>query len=175
MIHGHGTFNSDNGDVYVGQWRTGNEDGRGEMTYANKDIYNGQWKDGVRDGQGTMKYHNGDVYEGEFSKDKMHGKGSYTYAAGDLSKSTGEWKEGKKCGLFENIARVRVEVSEQVHYDYDDDELKPDSNVNLKREDSFDANIDNLKPFDANIDTPATAIGAVVAMLALPLLKFLGL
>ena len=108
------------------------------MTYANGDIYDGQWKYHRKDGQGTMKFHNGDVYEGEFSSDKMHGKGTYTYLFHNLSKSIGEWKEGKKSksGLFEDI--VRVEVSEQVYYD--DDEVKAVANV--KREASLDEDTD---------------------------------
>ena len=50
----------------------------------------------------------------------------------------GEWKRGKKCGQFENIYIVRVEVSEQVYYE--NDEVKSDSNV--KRE-ALDADTDN--------------------------------
>ena len=96
------------------------------MTYANQDIYEGEWQDNCKDGKGVMKYHNGDAYEGEFSNDKMHGKGTYTYAAGDIMKSIGEWKDGKKCGAFENIVRF----SEQVYYE--NDELKVDSK--MKRE-----------------------------------------
>ena len=157
--HGKGTYNNKNGDVYKGEWLAGKRQGEGIMTYANKDIYDGQWKNGHKDGQGMMKFHNGDVYEGEFSKNKMHGKGThtyatgdvyegkfskgkmhgegtYTYAAGDLSKSIGEWKDGKKCGEFENI--VRVEVSERVIYE--NDELKVDSNV--KREAPFNEDTD---------------------------------
>ena len=109
--------------------------GEGKLTYANKDIYDGQWTDFFQDGQGTMTFHNGDVYKGEFSNDKMHGKGTYTYASGDILKSTGVWKEGKKCGQFENIIRL----SEQVYYD--NDEIKPNSNV--KRESPYDDDTDN--------------------------------
>ena len=81
------------------------------MTYANKDVYDGEWKNDRKEGRGTMNYHNGDVYEGEFSKGKLHGKGTYTYASGDVSKAIGEWKEGKKTGMFQEI------VSKQVFYD----------------------------------------------------------
>ena len=70
-----------------------------------------------------MKYHNGDVYEGEFSSSEMHGKGTYEYADGDIFKSIGEWKEGKKCGLFDDINRARKQVY------YEDDEVKSESIV----------------------------------------------
>ena len=106
------------------------------MTYANKDIYDGEWKDDRKDGQGTMKFNNGDVYKGEFSKGKIHGKGTYTYAAGDISKSIGEWKEGKKCGEFENIVRSCKQVY------YENDVLKADTDVKVKREAAFDEDTD---------------------------------
>ena len=131
-MQGKGVMTYANGDVYNGQWHSDKKHGRGVMTYANQDIYGGEWKDGHKDG-GIMKYHNGDMYEGQFSKGKMHGKGTYTYAAGDISKSIGEWKDGKKCGEFENIR-----FSEKVYYD--NDELKVDSNV--KREAPFDEDTD---------------------------------
>ena len=114
------------------------------MTYANQDqdiyTYDGEWEMNRKDGKGKLTFHNGDVYEGEFSNDKMHGKGTYEYAAGDILKSIGEWKEGKKCGLFEDIVSVsvRVEVGKQVYYD--EDEVKADSNVN--RESPFDEDTD---------------------------------
>ena len=104
------------------------------MTYAKQDIYDGDWKAGRKDGKGTTKYHNGDVYTGEFSKGKMHGKGTFEYTDGDILKSIGEWKEGKKCGLFEDIIRS----SKQVYYE--NDEVKSDSIV--KRETTSDVDTD---------------------------------
>ena len=75
-----------------------------------------------------MKYSNGDVYEGEFSNDKMHGEGVFEYATGDLLKSTGEWKDGKKFGEFEDIPRPKPV---KVYYDENGD-VK--SEVKVKRE-----------------------------------------
>ena len=128
--HGKGTWKLSDGSGYEGGWKHGKRHGKGVMTYANGDIYDGQWKNGARDGKGTLKYHNGDVYKGKFSKGKMHGKGTFIYAAGDLFKSIGEWKEGKKFGVFQNVERV--EVIEQVYYT--NDELKADSNVKRERD-----------------------------------------
>jgi len=87
-----------------------------------------------------MKYHNGDVYEGEFSEDKMHGKGVFEYAAGDLSKSIGEWKEGEKCGLFEDIVRVSKKVY------YDNGEVKSNSNVKREAPSDEDTDTDEGRP-----------------------------
>jgi hypothetical protein len=63
------------------------------------------------------------VYEGDFSNGKMHGK-----ASGGVLKSIGEWREGKKFGLFEDIVIVRV--TKQVYYDND----APKLISNVKRE-----------------------------------------
>ena len=134
MWHGKGSLNYRNGDVYTGDWLSHTMQGRGVMTYTNQDVYDGEWKGGRKNGQGVMKFHNGDVYEGEFSNNEMHGKGTYTYAAGDLSKSIGEWKNGKKCGEFEDIVRFSKKVY------YENDEVKVDSNV--KREAPFDEDTD---------------------------------
>ena len=132
--HGKGICNYENGDVYEGEWSIGKKQGGGVMTYANGDIYDGQWKNDHKDGQGTMKYRNGDVYEGGFSNDKMHGKGTFTYAAGYLLRSIGEWKEGKKCGEFENIVRS----SEKVYYENDEVKVNP----KVKREAPCDEDTD---------------------------------
>jgi len=49
-------------------------------------------------------------------------------------KSTGEWKEGKKFGVFEDGVRV----SKQVYYDNDE----PKANSNVKRESPSDEDTD---------------------------------
>jgi len=68
----------------------------------------------------------------------MHGKGAYEYADGDVLKSIGEWKGGKKCGLFEDIVRS----SKQVYYE--NDVLVLESNV--KREATEDNDTDDDLP-----------------------------
>ena len=47
----------------------------------------------------------------------------FEYAAGNVFQSIGEWKEGKKCGLFDDIIRARKQVY------YENDEVKSDSIV----------------------------------------------
>ena len=91
--------------------------GKGVWTYANQDIYDGEWKEGTKV-EGKMKYANGDLYTGSFKYGKMHGKGVFEYATGPLLKSTGEWKDGKKCGEFEDVARPKPV---KVYYDENGD------------------------------------------------------
>ena len=120
--------------------------GRHESRQGDNDLcksrhLDGEWKDYREDGKGTMKYHNGDVHEGHFSKGKMHGKGTYEYAAGDVLKSIGEWKEGKKCGLFEDFVRV----SKQVYYDNDELVLE-ESNVTSEATSHEDTDSEDALP-----------------------------
>ena len=112
--------------------------GQGVMTYANGDIYDGEWKEGRMDGKGTKKFRNGNEYEGGVKSGRAHGEGVLTYAAGDLVKSSGEWKDGKRCGKFENIVR------EQVYYDYENDKAKSVSTTERENKAQPDQNMDHV-------------------------------
>ena len=130
--HGRGKKVYSNGDVYEGDWKNGVRDGEGTLNFENGDVYTGEWRANKMQGKGTLKFHNGDVYSGEFSDNKKHGGGTYEYAKGETLKSVGTWKEGNKCGLFEDIVRKQV---------YNDNgEVK--SNSNVEREASRDENND---------------------------------
>jgi len=52
--------------------------GLGKYTYSNGDIYKGEWKQNQADGKGIMIYVNGETYEGEWKENKKHGKGILT-------------------------------------------------------------------------------------------------
>jgi hypothetical protein len=84
------------GGRYDGEFRDGNENGRGVYTYASGDRYEGEWRDGNENGRGVYTYASGDRYEGEFRDRKVHGRGVYTYASGD--RYEGEWRDGKRHG-----------------------------------------------------------------------------
>lgn len=141
LLDGNGKFYFENGNVYVGEWHADEMNGNGIMTYANEDVYDGEWVEGRREGRGRLVYQNGDVYDGEFKNEKMHGKGVFEYADGDIFKSTGEWKEGKKCGFFENMFRPS---SMQVYYE--EDEAKPDPKVKLECDQDSDVELIGVVP-----------------------------
>ena len=44
-----------NGDVYDGEWKDGNRDGRGVMNYRDRGVYDGEFRDDWRNGRGVMK------------------------------------------------------------------------------------------------------------------------
>jgi len=111
-----------------GEWVDHEKHGKGVMTYANKDVYDGEWIEYRKHGQGVMKYHNGDVYSGGWRGGKKHGKGIFKYTDGDVLKSIGEWKEGKKDGVFEDVIRTSKQVI------YENDKVK----TSVKRESTSD-------------------------------------
>ena len=65
-----GTYKSDDGTKYVGEWKADQSHGQGTETYSNGDKYVGEWKDGKFHGQGTMTYANGRVEKGEWNNNK---------------------------------------------------------------------------------------------------------
>ncbi len=63
-----GTYNSDDGSKYVGEWKKGKPNGQGTKSYANGDNYVGEFRDGKTRGKGTYTYANGDKTSGEFTQ-----------------------------------------------------------------------------------------------------------
>ncbi|MDC3140435.1 hypothetical protein OBA40_03660, partial [Alphaproteobacteria bacterium] len=70
-----GTFNYDNGNKYIGEYKNGKINGQGKFFYKSGAIYDGNNKDGLAHGFGSLTFKNGDKYEGYFLKDKYHGAG----------------------------------------------------------------------------------------------------
>lgn len=84
-----------NGDVYEGRVVDGVFSGKVTIHY-DYGVYSGEWKDGDKNGTGTMTWSDGDVYEGDFLSGTMHGVGKFTWANGDVY--VGEWKGGTMSG-----------------------------------------------------------------------------
>ena len=83
-MDGCGTFFQQNGGVYTGEWKDGQEEGNGK--FVSKDgyyRYEGSYKAGMRNGHGTETYTNGKSYTGQWLKDKKHGHGTETTKSGD--------------------------------------------------------------------------------------------
>jgi hypothetical protein len=56
------------GNIYEGEFKDGNRNGKGKMIFSNGDIYEGEFKDGIENGKGKKIFSNGDIYEGEFKE-----------------------------------------------------------------------------------------------------------
>ena len=96
-----GTYNWDNGDKYVGEFKDGSFHGQGTHTSADGDKYVGEFKDDLFHGQGTMIFGPdsewaGDKYVGEYKDNERNGQGTYTYANGN--KYVGEFRNGGYSG-----------------------------------------------------------------------------
>lgn len=99
--YGYGTFTSEAGDKYVGNWKDGLAEGNGTFAWANGDKYVGRFNNGKRNGRGTFTWGEnsewaGDKYVGNFIDDYRNGQGTYYYSNGNVYE--GEWKNGESNG-----------------------------------------------------------------------------
>ena len=74
---GHGTFQWENKDKYIGGWINGLPNGQGKFLWENGDKYMGNFEDGKMSGQGTYKWESGNTYTGQWVEDMMSGRGTF--------------------------------------------------------------------------------------------------
>ena len=67
QMHGKGIFkyNSNDNDIYDGDWKDNKRHGRGIRRWTDGAEYSGEWMDGDMHGIGKMKSIDGSVYDGE--------------------------------------------------------------------------------------------------------------
>jgi hypothetical protein len=82
-------------ELYEGEWRDGERNGKGRLSGRLGEIYEGMWKNGKRNGFGKQVYVNGKVYEGEWSENYENGFGKLIYPDGNVYE--GIWKDGELC------------------------------------------------------------------------------
>ncbi len=105
--------------VYRGDWRDGQQSGKGEYVWADGavykgdvlngeshgqgvfvspyGVYKGEYINGERTGHGVFEWPDGNRYEGEFLDGKRTGYGIYTWSDGD--RYEGEFRNGKREGF----------------------------------------------------------------------------
>ena len=105
--NGLGVITYRDGHKYVGEFKSNKYHGQGMYTYSNGGKYVGEYKDDKEHGQGTFTLSNGDKYEGEFKDGEKHGQGTYTFS--DEKKYVGEWKNGKPWNttLYDKDGNIR--------------------------------------------------------------------
>ena len=99
IAEGWGRQETEDGDLYEGQFVAGLRCGTGRCQYASTNgggTYNGDWKDNKRHGEGTWEGPGRDTfgecyYEGAWEKDLRHGKGISRYEDG--SRFEGEYRD----------------------------------------------------------------------------------
>jgi len=62
--NGHGTYITESGNRYAGNWVNGRMNGRGIYTWENGDQYVGEFVDDKFSGRGTLTRIDGTTYEG---------------------------------------------------------------------------------------------------------------
>ena len=78
-----------NGDVYKGEFRSGNPNGKGVYLFANGVRIEGDFDGSEFDrGWGTIKYPDGSVYTGDFDQGTPNGHGVLNYANGTRFEGT---------------------------------------------------------------------------------------
>ena len=80
-----GTYTTDDGTKYVGEWKKDQSHGQGTETNANGDKYVGQWKNDQSHGQGTETYTKGDKYVGQWKDGKKNGQGIQYHGDGTVA------------------------------------------------------------------------------------------
>jgi len=112
LFHGRGSYVSDSGWEYSGQWLRGQKNGNGTQVWTNGDKYSGEWLDGMPNGKGSMTFSNGEQYVGEFVSGRMSGKGIFTYLQN--ARYAGSWLDdvphGKGVMTFSNGDEYRGEL-----------------------------------------------------------------
>ncbi len=91
-----GTYRSEKGNVYVGEFRDNKRNGQGSLTYPDGTKYIGRFVDDHFDGEGTYIYSTGTKYVGSFKNDKFNGTGFITYKDGNTYE--GEFKDDVREG-----------------------------------------------------------------------------
>ena len=97
--------------LFIGEVKDGIPNGRGKIIYTNElkgDIYEGDFKNGEPEGKGTYYHRNGNIYSGDFKNDKACGKGIFYNKDG--SRYEGDWVDdawhGKGIRYYQNGDRI---------------------------------------------------------------------
>ena len=91
-----GTYIEKGVGTYSGEWKHGEWNGQGAVTFASGAKHVGGYKNDKRHGHGTYTYASGAKYAGGLKNNKKHGHGTYTFANGD--KEVGQWENDKYVG-----------------------------------------------------------------------------
>ena len=92
MQNGKGIELWEDGKKYIGEFKNDKKHGSGTFSYADGTKFTGDYKNGKRDGHGTLIWSNKDKYVGKFKNGKANGKGIYTFASGTIF--SGQFKNG---------------------------------------------------------------------------------
>lgn len=118
--NGNGTYISDQGAKYMGQWHRGMRHGEGMMITAEGDQYRGQFYQNDFHGKGKLSYQSGDTYHGAWKEGRQHGQGTYEFATGE--KYVGSFQAGVIAGkgtfFYRDGSRYEGEWANNLRHGY---------------------------------------------------------
>ena len=104
-----GTYVTDNGGKYIGEFQKGKFDGRGIYTFPNGDRYEGEFASGVFHGKGKLYLANGSWSDGTFKDGVFHGNfNGYDITTNEYW--TDDYTDGKQNRELEPKAEERAKV-----------------------------------------------------------------
>ncbi len=109
----HGTLTNE-AFTYTGTFKNNEKSGQGTIEWKDNSCFKGQFVNNKKHGMGEMKWADNTLFIGQFEDDIMHGRGLFVDYDPNLqirTKRYGEWKHGKKEGLF--VTTVIKELNNQ--------------------------------------------------------------
>lgn len=99
VIHGHGRYEWNDGNVYVGDWQRGLMTGEGFLLkFQAQEELRGHFSNGLLHGWGKKQWSNGNSYEGYFRQGIQHGYGTMIVANNPHHVFEGMWQEDTLVG-----------------------------------------------------------------------------
>lgn len=99
----------DNFDIYEGEIRDSNFEGKGKLILSNGEEYNGEFINGEKAGKGKITFQDGTVYEGQFENGKLKGEGKMLWANGYEYQGA---FDGNKFGGYGTLKSPKNEIYE---------------------------------------------------------------
>ena len=94
QLNGRGRYENADGDVWIGQFKEGALTGKGELIGADGSHYLGQFNDWRFTGEGRLNLPDGSFYIGQFESDSYHGRGTLVLTDGTVQ--SGTWAKGQR-------------------------------------------------------------------------------
>lgn len=108
-------------EYYIGYWKNDQFHGKGEYYYSNGDVYKGEFKEGQHDGKGVLTCVNGNKYEGYFKNHRFHGQGKFYDIDGIIWE--GEFRDGfyssENQPQLKEEKRIINKIKEMIKIPYD--------------------------------------------------------
>ena len=107
------TINYENGDIYKGEIKNGEKEGKGIMVYKNGYIYDGYWKNDKKEGKGIMIYKNGEILDTFWKEDEPE---NYIIKYNDIEIYKKNNIEAEIENNFENNDKIELNDNESTEF-----------------------------------------------------------